>query len=108
MEVLCFSQATQEYAEYITKRHTAFKSYRDATISKWSEKTRLASGKLNSKVSLIHVIYINETVRCIVTNIEFEHLGGKAKSCLFISVIVVSDNFTCFSCSLLVCLTDQL
>ncbi|XP_073229798.1 protein AATF-like [Porites lutea] len=41
--------ATSEYAEYISKRHAAFKSYRDATISKWSEKTRLASGKLNSK-----------------------------------------------------------
>ena len=43
-------QATSEYAEYISKRHAAFKSYRDATVSKWSEKTRLASGKLNSKV----------------------------------------------------------
>ncbi|CAH3028593.1 unnamed protein product [Porites evermanni] len=41
--------ATSEYAEYISKRYAAFKSYRDATISKWSEKTRLASGKLNSK-----------------------------------------------------------
>ncbi|KAM7438426.1 hypothetical protein ABFA07_012045 [Porites harrisoni] len=41
--------ATSEYAEYISKRHAAFKSYRDTTISKWSEKTRLASGKLNSK-----------------------------------------------------------
>ena len=25
----------------------------------------------------MHVIYINGTVRCIVTNVEFEHLGGK-------------------------------
>lgn len=45
-----FLQAIQEYADYISKRHTAFKSYRDATISKWSEKTHLASGKLKSKV----------------------------------------------------------
>lgn len=41
--------ATSEYAECISKRHAAFKGFRDATISKWSEKTRLASGKINSK-----------------------------------------------------------
>lgn len=51
-----FPQATSEYAEYISKRHAAFKSYRDATISKWSEKTRLASGKLNSKVHVMFLI----------------------------------------------------
>ncbi|XP_068758251.1 protein AATF-like isoform X2 [Montipora capricornis] len=41
--------STDEYAEYISKRHAAFKTYRDATIAKWSEKTRLATGKINSK-----------------------------------------------------------
>ncbi|XP_015764097.1 PREDICTED: protein AATF-like, partial [Acropora digitifera] len=41
--------STDEYAEFISKRHEAFKSYRDATISKWSDKTRLASGRLTSK-----------------------------------------------------------
>ncbi|XP_074610508.1 protein AATF-like isoform X1 [Acropora palmata] len=41
--------STDEYAEFISNRHEAFKSYRDATISKWSDKTRLASGRLTSK-----------------------------------------------------------
>ena len=44
------SQSTSEYADCICKRHAAFKDFRDSTISKWSEKTRLASGKINSKV----------------------------------------------------------
>ncbi|XP_031560566.1 protein AATF-like [Actinia tenebrosa] len=39
----------EELSECITKRHAAFQSYRDSVISKWSEKTRLASGKLSSK-----------------------------------------------------------
>lgn len=46
-----FSQTKEELSECITKRHAAFESYRDSVISKWSEKTKLASGKLSSKVS---------------------------------------------------------
>ncbi|XP_027052204.1 protein AATF-like [Pocillopora damicornis] len=41
--------SASEYADCICKRHAALKDFRDSTISKWSEKTRLASGKINSK-----------------------------------------------------------
>ncbi|XP_032236243.1 protein AATF isoform X2 [Nematostella vectensis] len=39
----------QEFGECISKRHKAFQGFQDSTISKWSEKTRLASGKVNNK-----------------------------------------------------------
>lgn len=38
-----------DYSAIITKRHAAFEPFRDRTIKKWNEKTRLASGKISSK-----------------------------------------------------------
>ncbi|XP_041367848.1 protein AATF-like [Gigantopelta aegis] len=39
----------KDYPEFLAKRHASFKAYRDSTIEKWHDKTRLATGKVNSK-----------------------------------------------------------
>ncbi|CAH1776585.1 unnamed protein product [Owenia fusiformis] len=41
--------ALDDYPQFLSKRHADFKVYRNATIQKWYDKTRLASGKLSSK-----------------------------------------------------------
>lgn len=46
-----FVQEIGDYSANISKRHAAFERFRDGTIKKWNEKTRLASGKVNSKVN---------------------------------------------------------
>ena len=49
-------QATSWYGDLIAKRHSSFEGYRNSTISKWSEKTRLASGKINGKVCSLSLV----------------------------------------------------
>ena len=49
---MSISQHLDKYSECIAKRHAAFEHFRDATIKKWNEKTRLASGKVNNKVRM--------------------------------------------------------
>lgn len=39
-----------DYEGYISRVHDAFQSYRDETITKWNNKTRIAGGKVTSKV----------------------------------------------------------
>lgn len=41
------------YEEEIARRHRELRPYCDAVISRWSEKTRLASGRVTSKVSVV-------------------------------------------------------
>ena len=40
----------RDYENYMSKVHKGFRSYQDTTLTKWSNKTRLASGKISSKV----------------------------------------------------------
>ena len=42
----------KDYGQELERLHLVIKPYRDAIISKWNEKTRLASGKITSKVML--------------------------------------------------------
>ncbi|XP_064602198.1 protein AATF-like [Liolophura sinensis] len=39
----------EDYPEFLAKRHADFQAFRNTTIQKWSDKTRLATGKLKSK-----------------------------------------------------------
>lgn len=41
--------STDNVEETLAKRHTEFQSFRNDTLSKWDEKTRLAHGKIKSK-----------------------------------------------------------
>ncbi|XP_077979295.1 protein AATF-like [Glandiceps talaboti] len=38
-----------DYGDFLNKRHTNFQQYRNNTIEKWNDKTKVASGKFNSK-----------------------------------------------------------
>ena len=38
-----------DYSKELEKRHADLSPYRDSTIQKWNDKTRLASGTVNSK-----------------------------------------------------------
>ena len=40
----------RDYEGYIAKTHESLKSFRDSTIEKWSKRTKIASGKVTSKV----------------------------------------------------------
>ncbi len=42
---------SMDYESYLSSVHTAFQAYRDETITKWNTKTRIAGGKVTSKVS---------------------------------------------------------
>lgn len=44
------SSGRKEYEGYIAKTHESFRSFRDSTIEKWSKRTKIASGKVTSKV----------------------------------------------------------
>ena len=41
------------YEAQVERLHVQLRSYRDAVISKWNEKTRLATGKITSKVGVV-------------------------------------------------------
>ncbi|XP_046555266.1 protein AATF-like [Haliotis rubra] len=38
-----------DYPDFLAKRHTGFATYRNETLHKWNDKTRLASGKIKGK-----------------------------------------------------------
>ena len=40
----------RDYEGYIARIHESLKSFRDSTIEKWSKRTKIASGKITSKV----------------------------------------------------------
>ncbi len=42
---------SMDYESYLSSVHTAFQTCRDETITKWNTKTRIAGGKVTSKVS---------------------------------------------------------
>ena len=46
------SAGRRDYEGYISKTHENFKPFRDSTIEKWSKRTKIASGKISSKVSV--------------------------------------------------------
>ena len=50
MQVL--SSGRRDYETYVANTHEKFRSFRDITIDKWSKKTKIASGKITSKVRL--------------------------------------------------------
>ena len=47
------SSGRRDYENYIARTHEKFRSFRDSTIDKWSKKTKIASGKITSKVKLL-------------------------------------------------------
>ena len=53
------------HEDYIQKIHERFVPFRNETISKWNEKLKLSSGKINSKVSL-KLLYSKFTVNITV------------------------------------------
>lgn len=44
------SAGRRDYEGYIAKTHESFRTFRDSTIEKWSKRTKIASGKISSKV----------------------------------------------------------
>lgn len=50
-----FFQAVLDYEEELDKRHKAFEDYRDTTIKRWYEKTKLMSGKMNKVCAKVFV-----------------------------------------------------
>lgn len=56
MNIFCFCllkitvSGKRDYEDYIAKTHESLKSFRDSTVEKWSKRTKIASGKITSKV----------------------------------------------------------
>ena len=43
----------KDIGEFLTKRHKDFEGFQNETIQKWHEKTKLSTGKQNTKVRLL-------------------------------------------------------
>lgn len=59
---------TTQYPDFMAKRFSAFQPYRDATLQKWYDKTRLTTGK-NNKVMERSFITMYRT--CVYTRLSF-------------------------------------
>uniref|UniRef100_A0A3B4ZRT9 Apoptosis antagonizing transcription factor n=1 Tax=Stegastes partitus TaxID=144197 RepID=A0A3B4ZRT9_9TELE len=87
-----------EYPDFMAKRFAAFQPYRDATLQKWHDKTRLTQGKSSSKgfgafdrsilTQVEQVLMDNERLvrRTQTRRSEYRVLGKKEAS------VVVSEN----------------
>lgn len=75
-----------DYPNFMAKRFAAFQLYRDATLQKWYDKTRLTTGK-NNKVKKKHCLSTNMSTTCrnslLIDNLNvsrsnrvLEHLTG--------------------------------
>lgn len=56
-----------EYPDFMAKRFANFEPYRNSTLQKWYDKTRLTMGK-TTKVNTISFASVTDVITCIVIN----------------------------------------
>ena len=91
------ASGNRTYESCIAKVHDQLKPYRDSTITKWSNKTRLASGKVTSKVrmrlTLTRATNLLSTVKCFIKiySLESFPLYGGSVYVSHSSTVVLDD-----------------
>ena len=61
----------RDYEGYIARTHECLKSFRNSTVEKWSKKTKIASGKITSKVrNLFHFELLEAIIIFVSTGLH--------------------------------------